>query len=83
MIELYGMKSPNVLKVVLALEEMELPYEIHPIDVWGGQQYSPEYLAINPNNKVPAIVDTDGPVVTISEVDRPAQYVDLCRHVGR
>ena len=61
MIELHGMKSPNVLKVVLALEEMELPYELHPVNVWGGQQYSPEFLAINPNNKVPAIIDRDGP----------------------
>ena len=61
MIELHGMKSPNVLKVVLALEEMGLAYELHPVNVWGGQQYSPEFLAINPNNKVPAIVDREGP----------------------
>jgi GST-like protein len=43
------------------LEEIALPYEVHPIDISKGDQMKPEYLAINPNNKIPAIIDTDGP----------------------
>jgi GST-like protein len=61
MIELYGMGSPNVHKVVIALEELELPYEFHFLDNWRNQQFSPEYTALNPNNKAPVIIDHDGP----------------------
>jgi GST-like protein len=61
MIDLYGMSSPNVLKVVLGLEEMGLPYEFHHVSVIGGDQNKPEFRAINPNGRVPAIVDRDGP----------------------
>ncbi len=43
------------------LEEVELPYEVHPINIAKGDQLKPEYLAINPNNKIPAIIDSDGP----------------------
>lgn len=61
MIDLYGMASPNVLKVLLILEELELPYRMHRIDIWSGDQYTPEFKAMNPNSKVPVIVDPDGP----------------------
>jgi GST-like protein len=61
MIELYGMASPNVLKVVLMLEEVGLPYRFHHVNMIEGHQYGPELLAINPNGKVPAIVDPEGP----------------------
>lgn len=60
MIDLYGCGSPNVLKVLLLLEELELPYRFHPVDVHGGEQFSPQFLQLNPNNKVPVIVDHDG-----------------------
>src|SRR5579871_5857835 len=60
-IELYGMASPNVLKVVLMLEELGLPYNFNHVNMIQGDQYSPAFLAINPNGKVPAIVDSDGP----------------------
>lgn len=60
-IELYGMGSPNVRKVSMMLEELELPYVTHYIDMVGGAQFTPEFLALNPNNKVPVIVDPDGP----------------------
>ena len=43
------------------LEEVGIPYEVHPIIIAKGDQFKPEYLAINPNNKIPAIIDTDGP----------------------
>jgi GST-like protein len=61
MIDLYGMSSPNVLKVVLALEEMALPYTVKHVNMMAGQQYTPDFRAINPNGRVPAIVDLDGP----------------------
>ncbi len=62
MIKLYFNLSPNPMKVVLALEEMGLPYEAHPVDTRKGQQFAPDFLAINPNGKVPAIVDGDAVV---------------------
>jgi GST-like protein len=61
MIDLYGCGSPNVLKILLALEELELPYRFNKVDVFREQQYAPAFLAISPNNKVPAIIDHDGP----------------------
>src|SRR5207248_6378074 len=61
MIDLYALTSPNVQKIYIMLEECGLPYKEHFIDVWKGDQYSPEYSKINPNNKIPVIVDHDGP----------------------
>ena len=59
MIEVYGPGSPNVIKVLLALEELDLRYRRVPLDITTGEQFSPEFLAISPNNKIPAIVDHD------------------------
>jgi len=61
MIDLYALTSPNVQKIFLALEELELPYNTKFIDVWKGEQFAPEFIKINPNSKIPAIVDHDGP----------------------
>jgi GSH-dependent disulfide-bond oxidoreductase len=61
MIQLYTWATPNGKKVSVMLEEVELLYEVHPINIAKGDQLKPEYLAINPNNKIPAIIDTDGP----------------------
>jgi len=61
MIELYTWPTPNGHKVHIMLEETGLPYRVHPIDIWAGDQFKPEFLEISPNNKMPAIVDTDGP----------------------
>lgn len=61
MIDFYALTSPNVQKVFIMLEELELPYRMIPVDVWKGEQYSAEFSSINPNNKIPAIVDGDGP----------------------
>lgn len=61
MIQLYTWATPNGKKVSVMLEEVELPYEVHPINIAKGDQLKPEYLAINPNNKIPAIIDIDGP----------------------
>jgi len=54
---LYGMGSPNVRKVVIMLEELELPYELRHVAVFKGEQFSPEFLALNPLGKVPVLVD--------------------------
>src|SRR5574341_2434026 len=61
MIQLYTWDTPNGKKVSIMLEEIGLPYEVHPVNLRKGQQFTPEYLAINPNNKIPSIVDSDGP----------------------
>jgi GSH-dependent disulfide-bond oxidoreductase len=61
MIELYTWTTPNGRKVSIMLEETSLPYNVHPVDIGKGEQFRPEFVAINPNSKIPAIVDSDGP----------------------
>src|ERR1700712_2253477 len=61
MITLYGMGSPNVVKIYIALEELALPYTVAPVDVFSGKQFDDSFLKLNPNAKVPVIVDADGP----------------------
>jgi glutathione S-transferase len=59
MIDLYTSPTPNGWKASVTLEELGLPYEVHPIDLSSGAQKTPEYLAINPNGRIPAMVDRD------------------------
>ena len=59
MIDLYTWTTPNGRKVSILLEELGLDYETHPIDITKDEQFAPEFLAISPNNKIPAIVDRD------------------------
>ena len=61
MIDLYTWGTPNGRKASIMLEEIELPYEVHPVNLRKREQFTPEYLSINPNNKIPAIIDRDGP----------------------
>ena len=61
MITLYTWGTPNGRKISIMLEECGLPYCVRPIDITRGEQFQPEFVAINPNSKIPAIVDTDGP----------------------
>jgi GST-like protein len=61
MIELYTWPTPNGHKIHIMLEETGLPYRVHPIDIGKGDQFEPEFLKISPNNKMPAMVDTEGP----------------------
>lgn len=61
MIDLYTWGTPNGRKVSIMLEECGLPYRVHPIDIMKGDQFTSEFVAINPNSKIPAIVDQDGP----------------------
>jgi GST-like protein len=60
-IELYFWPTPNGQKASIMLEEVGLPYVVRPVNILTGDQFDPAFLAINPNNKVPAIVDPDGP----------------------
>jgi GST-like protein len=66
MIDLYTWGTPNGQKVSILLEELGLDYTVHPIDILTGEQHAPAFIAINPNGKIPAIVDSDGPI-TVSE----------------
>jgi GST-like protein len=59
-IELHTWNTPNGRKISVALEEMELPYNVIPINITKGEQMAPDFLAISPNNKIPAIVDPEG-----------------------
>ena len=61
MIDLYTWSTPNGRKVSIMLEECALPYRAHPIDIGKGDQFTPEFVAMNPNSKIPAIVDQKGP----------------------
>ncbi len=61
MIELYAYNTPNGRKIPVMLEEVGLPYSVHVVDITKDQQFKPDFLRISPNNKIPAIVDTEGP----------------------
>ncbi len=61
MIDLYGMGSPNVVRIYIALDELALPYQVKPVDVFSGEQFSAEFRKLNPISKVPVIVDHEGP----------------------
>ncbi|HEY8879114.1 MAG TPA: glutathione binding-like protein [Roseateles sp.] len=61
MIEVYSWPTPNGHKVHIMLEECRLAYRVHPVDIGAGEQFAPNFLAISPNNKIPAITDPDGP----------------------
>ncbi len=60
-LQLYSLPTPNGVKVSIALEELGLPYEAHRVSFDSNDQLSPEFLALNPNNKIPAIIDPNGP----------------------
>jgi GSH-dependent disulfide-bond oxidoreductase len=60
-IQLYSLPTPNGVKVSIALEEIGLPYEPHAIDIGKNETWTPEFLSLNPNGKIPAIIDPDGP----------------------
>jgi GST-like protein len=59
-VELYAWDTPNGRKISIALEEMGLPYNVHSVDISKGEQFSPDYLAFSPNNRIPAIIDPEG-----------------------
>jgi glutathione S-transferase/GST-like protein len=80
-IELWYWPTPNGWKVSIALEEMGLPYVVKPVNIGAGEQFRPEFLAISPNNRMPAIVDPDG-----AGDGRPLSLFEsgaILQHLGR
>ncbi|TVP71260.1 MAG: glutathione S-transferase family protein [Rhodobacteraceae bacterium] len=83
-IDLHYWPTPNGWKISIALEEMALPYNVHYVDIGAGDQFKPEFLKIAPNNRMPAIVDPDGPdgaPISIFESGAILQY--LARKTGK
>ncbi len=83
-IQLYSLPTPNGKKASIALEELGLPYDAHLIDIMNGDQFDPQFVAINPNSKIPAIIDPDGPggePITIMESGAILHH--LARKTGR
>ena len=84
MIDLYTWSTPNGRKASIMLEEVGLPYTVHAVDIGKGDQFKPEFLAISPNNRMPAIVDPDGPggkPISVFESGAILQY--LGRKTGK
>jgi GST-like protein len=82
-IELYYWPTPNGWKVSIALEEMQLPYAVHTVNIGKGEQFEPDFLKIAPNNRMPAIIDPEGPdgaPISIFESGAILQY--LARKTG-
>ena len=83
-IELHYWPTPNGWKITIALEEMGLPYAVRYVDIGKGQQFDPDFLKIAPNNRMPAIVDPDGPDgAPISVFESGAILLYLARKTGR
>jgi GST-like protein len=83
-IEVYYWPTPNGHKITIMLEECGLPYEIKPINIGRGEQFKPDFLAISPNNRMPAIIDSDGPgrkPISVFESGAILQY--LGRKTGK
>ena len=85
MIDLYFWPTPNGKKVSIALEEVGLPYRVIPLDIGQGQQFSPEYLALNPNHRMPVIVDHEplGGGTPISVFESGAILMYIAEKAGR
>ena len=84
MIDVYTWPTPNGHKVHIMLEECALEYRVHAIDIGAGDQFTPDFLAISPNNKIPAIVDSDGPDgKPISLFESGAILIYLAAKTGR
>jgi GST-like protein len=84
MIDLYTAPTPNGYKPSIALEELALPYRVHLVDIRTGVQFEPDFLRISPNNKIPAIVDDDGPGgKSLSVFESGAILVYLAEKTGR
>ena len=84
MIELHYAPTPNGWKITIMLEEIELPYKIIPINLGAGDQFKPEFLAISPNNRMPAIIDYDGPQgVKVSVFESGAILMYLAEKSGK
>lgn len=82
-LDLYYWNTPNGHKPVIALEELGLDYRVVPVDIGRGAQFTPEFLAINPNNKIPALVDADAPDGAVTVFESGAILQHLAERTGR
>ena len=83
-IELYTWNTPNGRKISVALEEMGLPYNVHTVNISKGEQFNPDFLKISPNNRIPAIIDPEGPGgVPISVFESGAILIYLGEKTGK
>jgi GST-like protein len=83
MIDLYTWTTPNGRKVSIMLEEVALPYRVYPVNIGKGEQFAPEYVKINPNGKIPSIVDPEGPDgKPIAMMESGAILIYLARKTG-
>ncbi len=84
MIDLYTWGTPNGRKASIMLEEVGLEYNVHPINILENDQFTPEFLVINPNGKIPAMVDSDGPDgKPISVFESGAMLIYLADKTGK
>lgn len=83
MIDVYGMSSPNVVKITIMLEETGLAYRQHHVNVFAGEQHEPKFLAISPNNKVPVIVDDDAAGAKQAVCESGAILIYLAEKTGQ
>ena len=83
MIQLWTWPTPNGHKAHIMLEELGLPYEVVPVNIGGGDQFKPEFLAITPNHRIPAMVDPDGPTGPITLFESGAILIYLAEKTGR
>ena len=83
MIDLYAWPTPNAFKISIFLEETGLPYRVIPVDIGKGAQFEPAFLKISPNNRMPAIVDPDGPGGPISIFESGAILMYLGDKTGK
>ena len=83
MIDLYYWPTPNGFKISIMLEECGLPYRVIPVNIGKGDQFTPEFLALNPNNRMPVIVDQDAPGGPLSVFESGAILVYLAEKTGK
>lgn len=83
MLAIYAFATPNSIKVPIALEELELPYSLHSVNVRKGEQKAPDFLALNPNGKVPVLVDTDAAGARLVLTESAAILIHLAEKTGK
>jgi GST-like protein len=83
MIEVWSWPTPNGHKVHIALEELGLPYQVIPVNIGAGDQFKPDFLALTPNHRIPAIVDPDGPHGRLALFESGAILIYLAEKTGR
>ena len=83
MIQLWTWPTPNGQKIHIALEELGLPYEVVPVNIGNGEQFKAEFLAITPNHRIPAIIDTEGPGGPLPLFESGAILIYLAEKAGR